>query len=424
MAKRIYNKISWRLFPLVIACYFISFLDRTNIGIAQLQMNKQLGLGDAAFGLGAGVFFIAYLIFEVPSNLYMHKVGAKKTIMRIMILWGLVSICFMFVQNPTEFLILRFLLGATEAGFFPGMILYLTYWYPSEWRARAVAIFIVAQPASGLVGAPLGGWILKAFDHVGGLSGWRWLFFVEGVPAVILGIAVLWLLADGPRQVKWLTEDEKNFVIGNLAREHEQKKTLVPHSLRELVRNGRVVLLVVLVFAESMGLYGLTFYLPTLVKGAGIHSSVTIGFITAIPFLCGMIAMVLVSRSSDRRRERRWHLSIPFVVSAVGLSASAVLGGNHTVPAIIALCVAAAGVYTVSALCWNLPPAFFAGTAAAAGIAAINSLGNLGGFVSPYLIGMSQSMGGGTSVGLYILSAVLVIGAILTHRIPAHMVNR
>jgi MFS family permease len=387
-------------------------------------MNHELGLGDAAFGLGAGVFFIAYLIFEVPSNLYMHKVGAKKTIMRIMMLWGIVSICFMFVQNPTEFLILRFLLGATEAGFFPGMILYLTFWFPSDWRARAVAIFIVAQPASGLVGAPLGGWILKAFDHIGGLSGWRWLFLLEGIPALILGIAVLWLLADGPREAKWLTEDEKAFVVDNLTREHELKKSLVPHSLKELARDSRVALLVVLVFAESMGLYGLSFYLPTLVKQTGIHSSVMIGLVTAIPYLCGMIAMVLVSRSSDRRRERRWHLSVPFVMSAAGLSASAALGGNHTVSAIVALCVAGAGVYTVSALCWNLPPAFFAGAAAAAGIAAINSLGNLGGFVSHYLIGMSQSLGGGTAVGLYILSGVLVLGAILTHRIPAHMVNR
>jgi len=313
-----YRKIAWRLFPFISTCYFVAFLDRTNIGIAKLQMDNELGLSAAAFGLGAGLFFIGYLLFEVPSNLYMHKIGAKRTISRIMVLWGIVAICFMFVQNPTEFYILRFLLGACEAGFFPGIILYLTYWFPSERRAQAVGIFIVAQPVSGLIGGPIGGWILSAFNHVGGLSGWKWLFLLEGIPSVILGISVLWLLTDNPREARWLAEDEKSLVLDDLTRDHELKKSLVPHSLKELIRDKRVVLLVALVFAESMGLYGLSFWLPTLIKAAGVHSTVTVGLVTAIPFACGIIAMVFVSRSSDRRHERRWHLSVPFCVAAAG----------------------------------------------------------------------------------------------------------
>ncbi|MGW3627107.1 MFS transporter [Streptomyces sp. NPDC000880] len=422
--ERIYRKVSWRLFPLIIVCYFLAFLDRTNVGIAKLQMNDELGLSDAAFGLGAGLFFIGYVLFEVPSNLYMHKIGAKKTISRIMVLWGIVSACFMFVENPAEFYALRLLLGACEAGFFPGVILYLTYWFPSDMRARAIGIFILAQPVSGLVGAPLGGWILGSFDHVGGLSGWQWLFLIEGIPSIILGIAVIWLLTDTPQEAKWLTEREKGLVLGEVKRDRELKKSFASHSLSELVRDKYMILLVALVFAQSMGLYGLSFWLPTLVKNAGVDGTLMTGVVTAAPYACGIIAMIFVSRSSDRRHERKWHLSVPFCVTAAGISTSAALGGSSTIASIAALCVAGAGAYTVAALCWNVPPAFFTGVAAAAGIAGINALGNLGGFVSPYLIGLSQTLSGGTALGFYILSGVLVVGAILTHLLPAERVNR
>jgi D-galactonate transporter len=421
--ERTYKKISRRLFPLIIVCYFVAFLDRTNISIAKLQMDNELGLSDAVFGLGAGLFFIGYLLFEVPSNLYMHKIGAKKTISRIMVLWGIVAICFMFVRNPAEYYALRLLLGACEAGFFPGIILYLTYWFPSDMRARAIGIFILAQPVSGLIGGPVGGWILQSLNHVGGLSGWKWLFLIEGAPSIILAIAVLWLLTDTPQEARWLTGQEKALVIGELDRDRELKKSFASHSLGQLAKDKYVILLTVLVFAESMGLYGLSFWLPTLVKQAGVHSAFMAGVVTAAPYASGVVAMIFVSRSSDRRRERKWHLSVPFFVTAVGLSASAALG-HSTIAAVVALCVAGAGAYTVSALCWNVPPAFFTGVAAAAGIAGVNALGNLGGFVSPYLIGLSQTLGGGTAVGLYMLSAVLVLGAILTHLLPADRVNR
>jgi D-galactonate transporter len=421
--ERVYRKISWRLFPVIIVCYFLAFLDRTNIGIAKLQMDSELGLSDAAYGLGAGLFFIGYVVFEVPSNLYMHKVGAKKTIARIMVLWGIVATCFMFVQNPTEYYALRLLLGACEAGFFPGVILYLTYWFPSDIRSRAIGIFILAQPVSGLVGGPVGGWILKSLDHAGGLAGWKWLFLLEGMPSIILGIAVIWLLTDTPQEARWLTGREKDLVLGELTRDRELKKSFASNSLRELVRDKYVTLLVFLVFAESMGLYGLSFWLPTLVKNAGVHGTVVTGVVTAVPYACGVVAMIFVSRSSDRLRERKWHLSVPFLVTAVGLSASAALGSS-TVAALVALCLAGAGAYTVSALCWNVPPAFFTGVAAAAGIAGVNALGNLGGFVGPYMIGLAQTLGGGTALGFYLLSGVLVLGAILTHLLPADRVNR
>jgi D-galactonate transporter len=421
--KRVYRKISWRLFPVIIVCYFVAFLDRTNIGIAKLQMDNDLGLSDAAYGLGAGLFFIGYVVFEVPSNLYMHKIGAKKTIARIMVLWGIVAACFMFVQNPTEYYALRLLLGACEAGFFPGVILYLTYWFPSDMRSRAIGIFILAQPVSGLVGGPVGGWILKSLDHAGGLAGWKWLFLLEGIPSIILGIAVIWLLTDTPQEARWLTGREKDLVLAELTRDRELKKAFASHSLRDLVRDKYVTLLVFLVFAESMGLYGLSFWLPTLVKNSGVHGTVVTGVVTAVPYACGVVAMIIVSRSSDRLRERKWHLSVPFLVTAVGLSASAALGSN-TVAALVALCLAGAGAYTVSALCWNVPPAFFTGVAAAAGIAGINALGNLGGFVGPYLIGLAQTLGGGSALGFYMLSGVLVLGAILTHLLPADRVNR
>jgi MFS family permease len=340
-----------------------------------------------------------------------------------MVLWGIVATCFMFVQNPTEYYALRLLLGACEAGFFPGVILYLTYWFPSDMRARAIGIFILAQPVSGLVGGPVGGWILKSLDHAGGLAGWKWLFLLEGMPSIILGIAVMWLLTDTPQEARWLTGREKDLVLGELTRDRELKKSFASHSLRELVRDKYVTLLVFLVFAESMGLYGLSFWLPTLVKNAGFHGTVMTGVVTAVPYACGIVAMIFVSRSSDRLRERKWHLSVPFLVTAVGLSASAALGSS-TVAALVALCLAGAGAYTVSALCWNVPPAFFTGVAAAAGIAGINALGNLGGFVGPYLIGLAQTLGGGSALGFYILSGVLVLGAILTHLLPADRVNR
>ncbi|MER5915481.1 MFS transporter [Streptomyces sp. NPDC001982] len=421
--ERTYRKISWRLFPIIISCYFVAFLDRTNIGIAKLQMDSELGLSEAAYGLGAGLFFIGYVLLEVPSNLYMYKIGAKRTISRIMVLWGIVATCFMFVHSPAEYYGLRLLLGACEAGFFPGIILYLTYWFPSDMRARAIGIFIVAQPVSGLVGGPLGGWILKSLNHVDGFSGWKWLFLIEGLPSIILGVAVIWLLTDTPQKAKWLTQREKDLVLGELDRDRELKKSFTSHSLGDLVRDKYVILLVFLVFAESMGLYGLSFWLPTLVKNAGVHSTLMAGVVTAAPYACGAIAMILVSRSSDRRHERKWHLSVPFCVTALGIAASVALGGN-TIAALVALCLAGAGAYTVSALCWNVPPAFFSGVAAAAGIAGINALGNLGGFVSPYLIGLSQTLGGSSTLGFYILSGVLVLGAILTHLLPTDRVNR
>lgn len=423
--SQVYKKVTRRILPLVMLCYFLAYLDRGNIGIAKLRMNEDVGLSAAAFGFGSGLFFIGYLLFEVPSNIGLHRFGAKKTISRIMVLWGLCATCTMFVQTPLQFYTVRFLLGVFEAGFFPGIILYLTYWFPAKRRARAIGMFMVAIPVSGLIGSPIGGWMLRSLDGLGGLAGWRWLFLIEGFPSVIVGVAVVWLLTDTPAKAKWLSDREKEIISQDLAEDSRLKSGVVPHTLKELLTSPLVVLLVVVVFVQAMGQYGVSFWLPSLVKGAGVHGTLAVGLVTAAPFACGVVAMVLVSRSSDRMRERRWHLSIPFCVTAAGLSASAALGGEHVILGIICLCVGAAGAYTVSAVCWNLPPALLAGIASAAGIAAINSIGGLGGFVSPYLIGLSKTLTGGTAVGLYILSGVLVLfGAVLTHRIPADRVNR
>lgn len=418
-----YRKIAWRLLPFIMACYTAAFLDRVNIGFAKLTMLGDLGMSEAVFGLGAGVFFIGYFVFEVPSNMYMHKIGAKATISRIMVLWGLVSASFMFVTTPVQFYVLRFLLGAAEAGFYPGIILFLTYWFPSQRRARIFATFICAIPLAGLIGGPLSGWVLQSLDNVHGLAGWKWLFLIEAVPSLALGTAAYWFLDNSPRQAKWLTEGEKNLVIADLEADLEAKVSFASHSLTTVIRDKFVGLLVLVVFFQALGQYGLSFWLPTLIKQAGVEGVLNIGMVTAIPYAFAIAAMLLVSRSSDRRLERRWHLIIPFAVGSFGLASSAALGHN-TLLAMAALCIAAAGVFTVSSQFWNLPPAFLSGSGAAGGIALINSFGSLAGFVSPFLLGWVKTATGSTNLGIYIIAAALIVGALLTRQIPARVVNR
>lgn len=418
-----YTKVAWRLLPFMMACFVASFLDRVNIGFAKLTMLDDLGFSEVVYGLGAGIFFAGYLIFEVPSNIYMHKVGAKATISRIMVLWGLISASFMFVSTPTQFYVARFLLGAAEAGFYPGMILYLTYWFPSYRRGRMLAAFICAIPISGLIGGPLSGWILSSFHDIHGLAGWKWLFLLEAIPSVVLGIVAFFYFDNSPADAKWLSPEERRVVIDDLAHEETTKAAQQNGVVRHPYLNKHFVLLVVLAFFQIMGQYGLSFWLPSLIKQAGVTGVLNIGLVTAIPFGCAVTAMLLMSRSSDQKLERRWHLLIAFVVGAAGLSASAALG-NNTYWALAALCVAASGCYSVSALYWNLPPAFLHGSAAAAGIAIINSFGNIAGFISPYVIGWAKQTFGNTNVGLYALSCALLLGAVLTYFVPKKIVNR
>jgi D-galactonate transporter len=416
-----YRKVSFRIMPILMLCYVIAYLDRVNVGFAKLQMLSDLKFSEAVYGLGAGMFFIGYFFFEVPSNLIMQKVGAKIWIARIMITWGLISGLFAFVTTEFWFYALRFLLGAAEAGFYPGIILYLTFWYPSYRRARKVALFMTAIPVSGIFGGPLSGWIMERFSGVHGWNGWQWMFVIEAVPAVLVGIFLLFYLDNGIHSAKWLSAEQKSILEHHIAEEEREK---VQHpSLWAMFADKRVWHMSAIYFAFVMGQYGITFWLPTLIKNTGVQGVFNIGLLTAIPYLVAVVTMLLVGANADRMRERRWHLIVPCLIGAAGLTASALAAQNTTL-AIIALCFAAGGIITCAPLFWSLPTAFLAGTSAAAGIAAVNSVGNLAGFASPFLIGWVKDLTQSTDIGLYILTGVLVLGAILVLFTPARLVNR
>jgi len=416
-----YRKVSLRIMPFLMICYVVAYLDRVNVGFAKLQMLSELQFSEAVYGLGAGMFFIGYFFFEVPSNLVMQKVGAKVWIARIMITWGIISGCFAFVTTEFWFYALRFLLGAAEAGFYPGIILYLTYWYPSYRRARKVALFMTAIPLSGIFGGPLSGWIMENLDGMYQWSGWQWMFLVEAVPAFLLGIFTLIYLDNGIHDAKWLSDQQKSILEHHIAEEEREK---IEHpSLLALFSDKRVWHMSAIYFAFVMGQYGITFWLPTLIKSAGVQGVFNIGLLTAIPYLVAVVTMLLLGASADRMRERRWHLIVPCLVGAAGLTASAFAAQNTTL-AIIALCFSAGGIISCAPLFWSLPTAFLAGTSAAAGIAAVNSVGNLAGFVSPYVIGWVKDLTQSTDIGLYILTGILVLGAILVYATPHRLVDK
>lgn len=416
----VFRKVVLRLVPFLMLCYVVSYLDRVNVGFAKLQMSSDLGFSEAAFGLGAGLFFIGYFIFEVPSNMILQRVGAKVWIARIMITWGIVSGTFVFVTNETTFYILRFLLGVAEAGFYPGVILYCTFWFPSHRRARVIAMFMSAIPIAGIFGNPLSGWIMSRFDGVGGMGGWQWMFIIEAIPAVLVGICTLFYLDSSVQKANWLTQEEKDLVESAVADDLSHHSH---HRLADAFKEPKVWLMCLIYFCFVMGQYTLTFWMPTFVKSTGISSELTIGVLSAIPFLAALIAMNLFGRSADRRRERRWHLIIPALMGVVGFSLAAMFTGS-TVLALISLSIAAAGVLTCAPLFWSLPTAFLGGSAAAAGIAVINSVGNLAGFVSPYMIGAVKDATGSTQLPMYILSAVLMVGAIAVYSTRKSDVNR
>jgi D-galactonate transporter len=417
----VYRKVTWRLLPFLMLCYVVAYLDRVNVGFAKLQMLTDLKFSETVYGFGAGVFFLGYFLFEVPSNVVLHRVGARIWIARIMITWAIISGAFMFISSPTAFYVMRFLLGMAEAGFFPGIILYLTYWYPAERRARMVATFMAAIPVSGVIGGPLSGWVMERFAGVNGWTGWQWMFLIEAVPAVLMGIAVLLYLDNGIRSAKWLNEDEKRLLEQRIV---EDGKDKVEHaSMGAIFADRRLWLMALIYFCCVMGQYGLTFWMPTLVKSAGISGVFNIGMFTAIPYSVAIVAMLFFGRRADKHRERRWHLVVPMLLGAVGLVGSALAGGSTGI-AVAFLALAAAGVLTSSPLFWSLPTAFLSGTSAAAGIAAINSVGNLAGFASPYLIGWLKDLTHNTNLGMYVLAGVLVAGAAVVLTVPARLVNR
>jgi D-galactonate transporter len=415
-----YAKVGWRLIPFLMLLYFVAYLDRVNVGFAQLQMKSDLGFSDAVYGFGAGIFFLGYFLFEVPSNLVLHRVGARIWIARIMITWGIISALTMFIRTPTMFYVARFLLGLAEAGFFPGIILYLTYWYPAEKRSQMTAWFMSAVALSGLIGGPVSGWILHSFHGHSGLAGWQWLFVLEGLPAIVLGVVVLFFLDNGIAQAKWLSEAEKKLLQDRIASE-SQSKTHV--SALQAVGSPRVWLLALVYFSVVMGLYGLGFWLPLLFKTTGVSDPLTIGWLVAIPYGVSIVAMILVGRHSDAKRERRWHVAIPALLGALGLLLST-LWTDSTLGAVLTLTLATCGIMTVLPLFWSLPTAFLTGTAAAAGIALINALGNLAGFFGPSIVGWVKQATHSTNGGILVLAGFMVLCAVLVMRLPAREMNR
>ncbi|APG94330.1 MFS transporter [Sinorhizobium americanum] len=419
--ERAYSKVFWRIIPFLMLCYVVAYLDRVNVGFAKLQMSSELGLSEAAYGIGAGIFFIGYFLFEVPSNIILNKVGARVWIARIMITWGMISAAFMFTTSETVFYILRFLLGVAEAGFFPGIILYLTTWYPAHRRAKIITTFMSAIPISSIFGNPLSGLLMDSFHGTHGLSGWQWMFLIEAIPALIFGVATFFYLDDTIGHANWLTKEEKKVLTANIDAENRTKSSS-PHSVAATLADRRVWLMCLIYFCFVLGQYGLNFWMPTLVKATGVTGNLNIGLISAIPYICTFIAMLALGRSSDRLRERRWHLVVPAVIAAGGFVAATT--ATSTTLAIVCLSLAAAGAISCAPLFWSLPTAFLAGTGAAAGIAWINSVGNLAGFLGPFLVGYLKDFTGSNSAGMYLLAAALVIGSLAVLAVPAKTVNR
>lgn len=410
LGPAVVRKLVRRLIPFMFILYIVAYLDRINVGFAALEMNRDVGLSPEAFGLGAGLFFIGYVLFEVPSNLIMARVGARRWIARIMVSWGVVAMAMIAVRGAHSFYFLRFLLGVAEAGFFPGIILYLTYWFPASEQARSVALFMTATALAGVIGGPVSGALLQMHGALG-LAGWQWLFLIEGVPAVLLGFVVLLYLPDGPGEARWLTEAEREWLSGKLADERSARERDGVSELSRLFVNPQVGLLSLLYFTVVTGIYGITMWLPQVIKGFGHLSSFEVGVLSAIPFAAAAITMVLVGRSSDRHGERRWHLALSAFAGAIGFAISAWV--RNPVVALAALSLGASGTTATLGPFWAMPASFLSGAAAAGGIALINSIGNLGGFVGPYAVGVLRQTTHSFSAALIALAAVLVIAGIL-----------
>ncbi len=403
-------KAARRLIPFLVLCYAVSFLDRVNVGYAALAMNADLGFTPSIFGIGAGIFFVGYIACEIPSNLALQRFGARIWIARIMISWGLVATAMALVNSETSFYIMRFLLGVAEAGFFPGIILYLTYWFPARERARIVALFMAAVPISTMVGGPISGALLEMHGFLG-LKGWQWLFIIEGLPAVVLGLIALRFLDDGPEQANWLEPQEREALSRTLAAEADEARSVGYAELGQALTRPRVLALGLIYFCMVIGLYGMSFWMPQVIQTYGF-SPLQIGFLTAIPYFFAAIAMVVWGAHSDRTGERIWHIALPLLVGGVAFAWSA-----STLPLalmLVALTLATSGTYAAVSTFWSLPMAILTGTGAAAGLALINSMGNVSGLVGPPIIGALKQETGAFTAALLFLAGMLIIGALIT----------
>jgi MFS transporter, ACS family, tartrate transporter len=409
LEKRVIGKVMRRLVPFLMLLYFFAFLDRVNVGFAALTMNKAIGLNAYTFGWGAGIFFIGYFLFEVPSNIILDKVGARVWIARIMITWGLISAGTALVTGPVSFMFVRFFLGVAEAGFFPGVILYLTYWFPARYRATVIGLFFAANPISSALGSPLCGLIL-GMDGVLGVAGWQWLFVIEGLPSVVLGFITLRYLTDRPDQAEWLSGEERDWLVSELARERAEREARHKFNLWQALTNSYVLILGFVYFALVTTNNGLVLWQPQIIKGLGL-SNQQVGFVNAIPFIGGVIAMIYWGRHADRHKEYRLHFAAACAVASGGLLVAAATG--NSVWAIVGLTIAALGGYGALPTFWPLPTAFLSGTAAAGGIALVNSIGNLGGFTGPYVLGWLRETTNGFTAGLYFLAATALAAGLV-----------
>jgi ACS family tartrate transporter-like MFS transporter len=409
--SRVLKKVEKRLIPLLMLCYFISYIDRVNVGFAALSMNRDIGLDPVVYGWGAGIFFLGYFVFEVPSNVILDRIGAHLWISRIMISWGIVSMAMAAVRGPTSFYVLRFLLGVAEAGFYPGVVVYLTYWFPTEARAKVMSWFTLANPISTVIGGPISGGILGAAGSFGGLRTWQWLFLIEGAPAVMAGFLVLFFLKDRPSQAQWLTPRERE-TVENAVREDQARRVFQKKlTLWQGLTNPHVLLLGAIYFGCIAGSYGLAFWLPQIVKGFGVTNFQT-GLIAALPYACGAVAMVLWGAHSDKTGERIWHVALPLLLTGTSLLVVSQL--HDPVWTMVFMCLAGMGIFANTPPFWTLPTSLMLGTAAAGGVALVNSLGNLSGFVAPYMIGWIRNSTGSFQPGLAALAAMPVASMILT----------
>jgi sugar phosphate permease len=412
--RALYWRVTLRIVPLLFVCYVVAFLDRINVGYAKLQMQDALGFSDAVYGLGAGIFFLSYCLLEVPSAMLLKRMGAKKTIARIMICWGIVGTCTAFVSNVTEFYIVRLMLGVFEAGFFPGVIYYLSSWFPETRRGVIIACFMVGFPVAGVVGGPMSGWAMTQLAHVANLAGWQWLYIVEALPAIVLGIVTLCLLDDSIDKAKWLTAAEKETLHNGFRAETQRKGNLNGHrSFVQSLSDPKVYMLAFVDFAFVCGTYSVTFWLPTVMKNSGITNLAQLGWLSAIPYGAAAIGMVLISRSSDRRLERRWHATCAGVIGAAALVLVS-HPSNQPLLTVALLTVAATGIAATNVLVWSLATDYLHGSPAAAGtIAFINCIGLLSGFVSPFIIGWLKTLTGTLVSGLYTMTALLILGIVV-----------
>jgi D-galactonate transporter len=407
----VYAKIAKRIVPFLGLLFLMAWLDRYNLGFAKLQMVKDLGFSEAVYGFGAGIVYLGYMLFEIPSNLFLERIGARKTFARITILWGITSIAMMLVKTAKWFYILRFLLGSFEAGLLPGVLLYLTYWFPARRRAQMVAGFLTSIPISAIFGGPISGWIMGSMGGRAGLANWQWLFVLEGIPSIIVGLMALLIVVDKPAAASWLTERERRLVLADLEADHRQAGPR-EHGFRQALKLPRVWLLAVIHFCGISSNVTIGFWVPTIIQGLGVKSTLTIGMLSTLPYIGALIGMVLVSRHSDRTLERRYHAALPCLACAVGLVGIGMFA-NTPVLAFAALVVAVAGSLSYNGAFWQIPPMLLAGTAAAGGIALINSLGSLSGWAGPSIVGWLEDLTGKTSTGLYVVAGLEVLGSAL-----------